>query len=198
VNRPRANALQLRKPPTDSHLIRDCLQGNEQAWSDLIGRYKNLIFSIPLKTGMSADDATDIFQDVCLDLLSELPKLRHPQALPRWLAQVTYHKCLRWKADRSRYLGEAADNPERELPAGTEPVPEELLYELERSQKIRQVLSELEPRCCQLIETLFFETPARPYRDVARSLGLAVGSIGPVRERCLERVRRLLEKAGLG
>jgi DNA-directed RNA polymerase specialized sigma24 family protein len=73
-----------------------------------------------------------------------------------------------------------------------------LLYELERAQKIRQVLSELEPRCRQLVETLFFENPARPYREVAQSLGLAVGSIGAVRERCLERVRRLLEKAELG
>lgn len=185
------------KPTTDISLIRGCLDGSEQAWADLIGRYKNLIFSIPIRTGISPDDATDIFQAVCLDLLSQLPKLRQPQALPRWLAQVTYHKCLRWKADRDRFSGNAKDE-EADLSGSMEEIPETLLYELERSQKIRQILLELEPRCRRLIETLFFESPVRPYREVAQSLGLALGSVGPVRERCLDRLRRLFERAGLG
>jgi RNA polymerase sigma factor (sigma-70 family) len=185
-------------PSSDTQLIRGCLKGSEQAWSSLIGRYKNLIFSIPIRTGIPPDDATDIFQAVCVDLLSELPRLRHPQALPRWLIQVTFHKCLRWKADRDRYSADEAEDDEAESCGGAQPVPDELLYESERSQKIRQVLSELEPRCRELIQALFFESPVRPYREVAQSLGLAEGSIGPVRERCLERVRRLLEKAGLG
>jgi RNA polymerase sigma factor (sigma-70 family) len=185
-------------PAADLGLIRDCLQGNERAWSSLIDRYKNLIFSIPVRSGISPDDATDIFQAVCLDLLCELPKLRHPQALPRWLVQVTYHKCVRWKADRDRYSADEIEDDEAETGNDVKRVPDELLYESERSQKIRQVLSELEPRCRQLIEALFFESPVRPYREVAQNLGLALGSIGSVRERCLERVRRLLEKAGLG
>jgi RNA polymerase sigma factor (sigma-70 family) len=185
---------------TDTRLIRDCLAGSEQAWSNLIDRYKNLIFSVPIKTGILGDDATDIFQAVCLDLLTGLPKLKRPEALPRWLIQVTYHKCLRWKADRARYSGELAevDGTTAEFPDDCEPVPDELLYESERSQRIRQVLAELEPRCRQLVQTLFFETPPRPYREVAQNLSLSVGSIGAVRERCLQRLRRLLEKAGLG
>jgi RNA polymerase sigma factor (sigma-70 family) len=178
---------------TDTVLIRDCLQGSEQAWSSLIDRYKALIFSVPIKSGISRDDAVDIFQAVCLDLLSSLPKLKHPEALPHWLVRVTYHRCVRWKSAQDRYL---ADDPD---PVDDpQPVPEELFSASERSQKIRQALTQLEPRCRQLIQALFFETPARPYREVARSLGLALGSIGPVRERCLERARALLEKAGLG
>ncbi len=183
---------------TDAQLVRECLKGNEQAWSILIGRYKNLIFSIPIRTGIPQDDASDIFQAVCLDLVCELPKLRHPKALPRWLVQVAYHKCLRWKTDRSHYSDGPPKDEETEPGADIEPPPDELLYEAERSQKIRQVLSELEPRCRQLIEALFFESPARPYREVAQSLDLAASSIGPIRERCLERVRKLLEMAGLG
>jgi RNA polymerase sigma factor (sigma-70 family) len=200
LSKPRATFSRSGDSPTDIRLILDCISGSESAWSSLIDRYKNLIFSIPIKTGLSVDDATDIFQAVCLDLLAELPKLRHPEALPRWLVQVTYHKCLRWKADRDRYSGEPTDRDDftEQSRGGLEPVPDDLLYESERSQKIRMVLAELEPRCRQLVRVLFFETPARPYREVAQSLGLAVGSIGAVRERCLQRLRRLLEKAGLG
>jgi RNA polymerase sigma factor (sigma-70 family) len=180
----------------DPELIRDCLKGSELAWSRLIDRYRNLIFSVPVRGGMSSDDATEIFQAVCLDLLSELPRLRHIEALPRWLIQVTYHKCLRWKADRARYITDSMehDRTERSDPGGQ--IPDDLLYESERSQRIRQVLAELDPRCRRLIESLFFESPARPYREIAESLGLAVGSMGAVRERCLARVRRLLKKAG--
>lgn len=198
VSKPRATARNQHNPPADRILIRHCLDGSAEAWSSLIGRYKNLIFSIPVRTGVSPDDAVDIFQAVCLELLLELPKLRRPEALPRWLVQITYHKCLRWKADRDRYSSRAMENNEPEPGPDGEPVPEDLIYESERSQKIREALLELDPRCRELIEKLFFESPTRPYEEVARSLGLAVGSIGPVRERCLERVRKLLEKAGIG
>src|SRR5271155_1959372 len=71
----------------DTRLVRECVRGSEEAWSALIDKYKNLIFSIPIKYGFSPDDATDVFQSVCLDLLTELPKLREPKALPKWIMQ---------------------------------------------------------------------------------------------------------------
>jgi RNA polymerase sigma factor (sigma-70 family) len=191
-----ANARSERNTSADIGLIRSCLKGNESAWSSLINKYKNLIFSIPIRRGFSPDDAADIFQAVCVDLLSELPRIRHPKALPQWLIQVTYHKCIRWQVDRERYATIPAEDEELAPTGEREQVPHGLLYESERSQKIREVMSELKPRCRRLIEALFFESPARPYREVAQSLGLAVGSVGPVRDRCLVRVRTLLEKAG--
>src|ERR1700678_2839287 len=78
----------------DARLVRECIAGSEEAWCALIFKYKNLIFSIPVKYGFSADDSTDIFQAVCLDLLSELPNLRKVKALPKWIMQVTAHKCF--------------------------------------------------------------------------------------------------------
>ena len=77
----------------DDRLVAECLQGDEKAWSALVDKYKNLIFSIPIKLGLY-DDAADIFQAVCLNLLTDLPRLREPSALPKWLMQTCYHKCL--------------------------------------------------------------------------------------------------------
>jgi len=48
-----------------------------------------------------------------------------------------------------------------------------------------------------LIELLFFETPSRPYSEVASELGLAVGSIGFTRQKCIDRLRRRLGELGL-
>ena len=60
----------------DAQLVQSCLDGNEAAWVTLIDKYKNLIYSIPVRWGFSQDDATDVFQSVAAQLLTELRRLR--------------------------------------------------------------------------------------------------------------------------
>lgn len=103
----------------DDRLVRECLKGEEEAWAALIEKYKNLIFSIPIKYGLSQDEAADIFQAVCLEMLAELPKLRQPRALPKWLMQVTYHKCLHCKRQQQRTV--SSDSSGVEVPEGETP-----------------------------------------------------------------------------
>ena len=178
----------------DTRLVRECLDGNEEAWSALIDRYKNLVFSIPIKYGFSTDDATDIFQSVCLDLLSELPKLRDAKALPKWIMQIAAHKCFHRKQLQHRV--ELSDPHAELLERSTPPVAMEVLRQAEEEQSLRQAMSELPPRCRQLVHMLFFDEPARPYQEIATELGIAVGSIGFIRQRCLERLRKRLLETG--
>jgi RNA polymerase sigma factor (sigma-70 family) len=193
---PRERAIQDDKFKAwpDPRLVRECLRGNEEAWSALVDKYKNLIFSIPVKYGFSADDATDIFQSVCLELLSQLPNLRNPQALPKWIMQITAHKCFHGKRQQQRT--EIVDPNDAKLEKSTPSRAESILREAEDEQNLRQAVSALPSRCRQLIHMLFFEDPARPYQDVARTLGIAPGSIGFIRQRCLERLRKGLIEAG--
>jgi RNA polymerase sigma factor (sigma-70 family) len=178
----------------DRRLVRECLNGNDEAWSVLVDKYKNLIFSIPVKYHFSQDDASDIFQAVCLELLAELPNLRKPEALPKWIIQVTAHKCLHGKKYAQRTETTDPNDPafEQSTPARAESI----LREAEEEQRIRMVLGELPARCQQLMRMLFFEEPARPYQEVARELGIATGSIGFIRQRCLDRLRKKLLEAG--
>jgi RNA polymerase sigma factor (sigma-70 family) len=187
-------AITARAPLSDARLVKECLEGNAEAWSALIDKYKRLIFSIPIKYGFSSDEASDIFQAVCLEMLSELPKLRKPEAFPKWIMQVTSHKCFRRRKEQRRMVtDEDTVNKERTAPAGVEAI----LREAEEEQQLRQVISELPPRCRQLIQMLFYEEPCRPYRDIATALGIATGSIGFIRQRCLERLRKRLMEVGL-
>jgi len=179
---------------TDTRLVQQCLRGSEEAWSALIDKYKNLIFSIPIKYRFSSDDATDIFQAVCVELLSELPKLRQPKALPKWIMQVTVHKCFHHKRQLQR-MGTPDSGDERPEPS-TPARAEGILRQTEEEQALRQGMSDLPPRCRQLIQMLFFEEPARPYQQLAAELGLSTGSIGFIRQRCLERLRKRLSEAG--
>jgi RNA polymerase sigma factor (sigma-70 family) len=185
---------ELRAAWPDTRLVRECVSGSEDAWRALISRYKNLIFSIPMKYGFSADDSTDIFQMVCLDLLSELPKLRNAKALPKWIMQVTAHKCFHRKQQQQRtdVLDPASKEFEVTVPARAE----DILREAGDEQSLRQAIAELSPRCRELVQMLFYDEPARPYQEIAKTLGIAVGSIGFVRQRCLEKLHKRLLDAG--
>ena len=186
-----------RKQPVawnDTRLVEECLSGNEEAWSLLIDKYKALIYSIPVKYSLSQQEAADVFQSTCLELLIRLPQLREPRALPKWLMQVAHHECYRLKRLNQRVVSRDAepDLPEPETPA----IAESLVEQTQDEQMLREAMTALGPQCRRLVELLFFETPPRPYTEVAAELGLAVGSIGFTRQKCLERLRGLLEKLG--
>jgi RNA polymerase sigma factor (sigma-70 family) len=178
----------------DTRLVRECIGGNEEAWGALIDKYKRLIFSIPMKYGLSQADAADVFQNVCLDLLSELPKLREPKALPKWIMQVTSHRCLRQKRQAQRL--ELAGDDDKPLDGEVAPIAERILCEAAEEQSLRDAVAGIPPRCRQLVEMLFFEDPPRAYNEIASSLGIATGSIGFIRQRCLEKLRKRLQEAG--
>lgn len=179
----------------NKRLVRGCLNGEETAWNAFLDKYKNLIYSIPVKYGFSPDDSADIFQTVCMDVIRELPKLREPDALPKWLIQMTSHRCFHWKRDQQRFVSKDFDQ-ETEIKDDLSPLRDELLAEAEQEQILREAVVALPPRCEQLVRMLFFDPAARPYAEVARSLGLATGSIGFIRQRCLEKLRRKLEEMG--
>jgi len=179
---------------SDTRLIRSCLGGDERAWSALIEKYKNLIYSIPIKYGASPEDAADIFQAVCVELLSELPRLRKRASFRSWLITVTAHQAFQWKR-KTRRRAEEELTPAEEERLETDPSPD-LIEQVQREQVMREAIAELPPRCREMITLLFFSEPQLPYRDVARQLGLAVGSIGFIRGRCLKRLQRMLEGRG--
>ncbi len=176
----------------DEVLVQECLLGNEKAWSTLIDKYGNLVFSIPIKQGFHQDDAADIFQTVCLTLLKELSTLREPRALAAWLIQLTAHTCTKWKNRERRYI----DREFNEQIKADEKLPSEIVQQLEREQILRAAVGEMSAECRQLIELLFFTNPPVRYDEAAAALGLAKGSMGATRMRCLEKLRRSLEEKG--
>lgn len=178
----------------DTRLVKECRSGNEEAWSMLIDKYKALIYSIPVKYRLSSQEAADVFQATCLELLARLGELREPRALPKWLMQVAHHECYRLKRLNQRVVSRDAepDLPEPETP----PMAETLVQQTQEEQMLREAMATLTPQCRRLVELLFFETPSRPYTEVASELGLAVGSIGFTRQKCIEKLRRQLD--GLG
>jgi RNA polymerase sigma factor (sigma-70 family) len=180
---------------SDEKLVVACVKGDEQAWEAVIDRYKNLIFSIPIKYGLTREDAADVFQAVCVEFLRELPRVRDVKALPKWLIQVSAHKCAQHRHKEARFIGADAEQIES-LRGPENAVSEQLLQDAEREQSLRTAVASLPERCRELVRLLFYEQPPRPYAEIAAQLHLAVGSIGFIRGRCLAKLRRALVEAG--
>jgi len=185
----------------DAALIAACLRGEARAWDALIDRYQALIFSIPLHMGLSPGDAEDVFQDVCLLLFTHLDSLRDRARLSSWLISTTRREAWRM-ARRRRALPEAdLADPEREmergerLAGGPPELPEEAVLALERQQRVRQAFQQLPERCRELLERLYVRDPPETYAQISARMRLPMGSIGPTRARCLQRLQRLLDEA---
>ncbi len=190
--------VEARRPEaawSDEALIGACLKGDEQAWNALIEKYKNLVYSAPVKYRMAPEDAADIFQGVWLEAYKELPRLRSVGAFKGWLMTVSTNKCYQWKrrtASRGTMLGEE-ETPE--VP-DERPLPREIQLTMERDQLMREAIAVLPDRCREMITMLFFSDPPMAYGEVAAKLGLAEGSIGFIRGRCLKKLRAALEQRG--
>lgn len=179
--------------PSDEALVEACLAGDQAAWYALIARYKNLVYSVPARYRMSPDDAADVFQQVWLALFSELPNLRQTGALRSWLLTVAAHKCFHLRRRQLQRDGKE-ESFALEMPA--EPLSGDWQRQAEKEQIFREAISRLPERCQRLVRMLFYEDPPLPYAEAARRLGLAEGSIGFIRGRCLNKLRAQLEKMG--
>jgi len=183
------DAGQARDDTVVAGLVADAKGGDKPAWDALVERYAPLIWSICRTYRLGRADADDVGQSVWLRLVDQLDKIRDPAALPGWLATTTRREC--W-----RVLG-AARGPNAvicKLDAETiadgqaEAVEQELL-EAERHMALREAFAHLPPEGQQLIAMLFAHPPV-PYAEISARLGIPIGSIGPTRSRCLDKMRR--------
>ena len=181
---------------TDAKLVRGCLDGNQEAWATLVQSYKNLIYSVPVKYGFNREDSADIFQAVCVEVLKQLPRLRDPKALPKWILMITSHLCYHRKYADQKAQAKAAEIT-RWFDEAMPPEALEIARRAEQQQALRRAVTELPPQCRQLVRMLFFEDSPRPYSEVAKQLQLSSGSIGLTRQRCLGRLRSKLADAGI-
>src|SRR5215813_14150084 len=194
------NAKEISLPTTretaaeDARLVRECLAGDERAWNTLIDKYKRLIYSVPVKYGFGPDDAGDIFQNVCIDLFTNLDKLRKIESLRSWLITVATHKCFHSKKRQRQDV--ELDAMEQKLAEEIAAAAPQMLQEVQEEQAVRDAIERLTPRCAKLVKLLFYEQPPVPYNKVAQKLGLATGSIGFIRGRCLNRLQKILAELG--
>ena len=177
---------------TDQELIQACRKGEARAWQMVLDQYERLVFSIPLNYGLSAEDAADITQLTFTILMESLDRLRDDSNLAAWLSTVA--KRQSWRVVRQRRR--ESPDPEADLADkwDTEADPSNPIKRWETLQWLNYGLNLLNQRCRQLLLALYFDQTEPSYAEIARTLKIRKGSIGPTRTRCLQKLKKLLEK----
>lgn len=177
----------------DQALIRACKRGEPAAWNRLMVRYRRLIYSIPLASGLSADRADDIFQTVALRLFEHLSDVRKTESLASWIAVTTRRECQAAWRKSARF---AVVEDDLEQPAEHEPDLATTLHTVECEHTVALALARLGEPCRSLLSALYVEDPTPDYQEIARRLGRPIGSLGPTRARCLGKLHDVYRKLG--
>jgi RNA polymerase sigma factor (sigma-70 family) len=186
----------MREDSSVAALVARVSEGDQEAWNEIIERYAPLVWSICVRYRLDRQDIDDVGQSVWLLLVEHIGSLREAAALPGWLATTTRHECFRvLRAGlRQDYAGLP---PEEQMPSDPDAATaEQELIEAERNAALRAALAALPGRCRELLSMLISDPPPA-YAQISLALGIAVGSIGPIRARCLERLRRSPHLAGI-
>jgi RNA polymerase sigma factor (sigma-70 family) len=179
----------MRDDPVVIALVARVREGDQEAWDEVVERYSPLVWSICLRHRLSRQDADDVGQSVWLLLVEQIGSLREPAALPGWLATTTRRECLRILRTARRHDA-AGLPPEDQLPADPAAVMiEDEVIAAERDAALRAAFAELPGGCHQLLSMLVSDPPCS-YAAISATLDMPVGSIGPMRARCLDRLRR--------
>jgi RNA polymerase sigma factor (sigma-70 family) len=167
-------------------LVARARDDDQQAWDALIELHAPLIWSICRRYQLGDADAA---QTVWLQLVDQLGKVRDPAAIAGWLATTTRRECCRVLRAAPRPQATWRELDAETIPDGQTRTAEQELLAAERRAALREALAQLTPRDQQLIAILTADPPV-PYAEISARLGIPVGSIGPTRGRCLDKLRR--------
>lgn len=143
-----------------------------------------MVWSVARSFRLDEATAKDVTQTVWLKLIENLDRIEEPERLPGWLATTTRREALRVARMRSRTI---PSDFEYDL-QDEGPTVETLLIEKEETLEVVSAFSVLDDSCRQLLRLLTVE-PALSYEEISVIIDRPVGSIGPTRARCLERLR---------
>lgn len=180
---------------TDEELVKACREGDESAWEAITYRYQNLLYSIPRRAGLSKDLAADVLQEVFTTLYVKIDLLEKPEHLKSWLLTTTKHKTIhlitRETRGRPRSISDDQNDPAFDI-VDKSPLADEVLIRFEREDQIERAFAEIDDRCRQLLMMLYLESEKVPYSEIARRLDIPLGSIGPTRARCLQKLLKFI------
>lgn len=166
--------------------------GDEEALGQLVTELSPLLWQVARAAGLERCDAEDVLQTVWLRLLDHLDGIRTSAALTGWLVITTRREAWRVRA-AARKVRPTADDWLSGLP-DEEPGCEEQAIVADQQRALRDAFAQLSLRCQELLRIVAF-VPRPDYTEVAAELGMALGSVGPTRGRCLAKLRVLLASA---
>ncbi|MGH3829572.1 MAG: RNA polymerase sigma factor [Pseudonocardiaceae bacterium] len=173
--------------PQPADLLARASSGDSRAWEEIVRQYGGVVRGTVRSYRLPDDDALDAVQMTWLRLAENAHRVRFPERLSGWLAITARRECLRILHDRAKHACDPLD-----IDAVADPAlgPEQHAIDLATARALRDLVAGLAPRGRNLLQALFTDnTPT--YAEIARTTGIPIGSIGPLRARALRKLRQL-------
>jgi RNA polymerase sigma factor (sigma-70 family) len=167
-------------------LVRDAARGDEQAWAALVNRFAGLVWAVARGHGLDHADAADISQTTWLRLAEQLSFIRDPDRLGAWLATTARRESLRTLRRHERHVSveECVDWVCGDIALELT----DSLESRERDAALWSAFEDLSGNCKALLRALLADPPPS-YAVLSDLFEMPIGSIGPTRARCLDRLR---------
>ena len=185
--------MQKKHNVSDNQLWEMILGGDNKAWESLVRRYQALVYSVSARAGLSAMDIADCFQQTWVLLFKHRHSLKDPSRLSAWLVTTAKREAIRLRQKMNR---DPSDELDETLWFSNAILPDEELERLECQAQLEIALKDLDQRCRKLLEIFFFAPTEQSYAEIAKNFGIATNTLGPIRRRCLDRLRIILESYG--
>ena len=186
----------------DYELVRAALDGDENAFARLLGRYKDAIFFMLLKMVNNKSDAEDLTLEAFGKAFKNLHQYSPNYAFSTWLFKIASNNCIDFLRKRKRStvtLEPTIENNDTELPSklrSKDPNPEEKLIRKQKAILMRRVVRKLKPRYQTLVEYRYFRELS--YEEIARELKLPLGTVKAQLFRAREMLFKLIETTEMG
>jgi RNA polymerase sigma factor (sigma-70 family) len=170
--------------------------GDQRAFDELVARFGRLVWSVARSFRLDDAAAADVSQTTWLRFVEQLHAIRDPERVGAWLATTARREALATLRRNGRAVPSGLDGGDGDAPDVLLPAPDQRLLDGERDRGLWSCFAQLSARCQALLRVLTADPPPT-YEEVAAALDMPVGSIGPTRGRCLDRLSGFLEEAGI-
>ena len=154
------------KPLTDYEIIKTCLEGNPNAFSELVSRYKNLVYSIILRMVVDKEEANDLAQEVFIKAYKNLDKYYPEFAFSTWIMRITTNHVIDARR-KKRHLTVSLD--ERQDAGVSELSPETRYIEKERAADLKRIVENLPDM--YKVPIILYHQQGLSYQEIANMIG---------------------------
>lgn len=160
--------------------------GDDAALDELVGLMSPVLWHVVRATGLDRETSEDVIQNTWLTLVRSADSVRDAQAITRWLCTSARREA--WRVSKASTRLRPVDDDVLAAKMPEEASPESEVVSRDENAQLWDALTRLPERCQKLLRIVAWE-PRPDYSSVAESLEMPIGSIGPTRRRCLDKLR---------
>lgn len=186
-----APLIESSPPVDDNALVMAALSGRAEAFGTLVERYDRAVYHLAYRTLRDQEEARDATQEAFFKAYRSLRTFKPGGKFSTWIFAIAYHACCDRLGRRKRYSNE--ELPDR---ADSAPGPEHQAIAGEEARRLRAAIDAL-PERYRTVVTLY-HLQGRQYDEIAKVLGIPMGTVKTHLFRAKEQLRRLLSEDTAG